>query len=681
MSAGDDATERRYRALQRRINREYKQAQEELTEKLHEFTAKYEKQDQAKRKQLAEGKITEQQYRNWVKGQVFQGKRWQERVDQVARQLTQVDETATAIVNGTRLGVFADNANFQNSEAEKAVGVRFDLYDSATVARLLDEQPNLLPPRKVKRSTDIPWYHKQVANAVTQGILQGESIDKLAKRIGEQTGETSRKAMLRNARTAMTSAQNAGRMEAMHQQHGMGIRVQKKWIAAHDSRTRKAHQQLDGQTVDVDEPFKSILGVILFPGDPAARPENVYNCRCALGYVYPKYQPEIERGTEEEILAEERENREQTQGVVVPEFVPVQGHDISATWHRRADEFGFEIEDAMNAQGFDGLPRVVSPEEFDEFVKQANGGEGFIAQRSYTAPDQETLDAYRKMLYEGKWYVDCSTGGAQYGQGMYCAADYTGELSDGITEEMQHYTKLGQSRLRGEAREIARKKVWQEALSDADSDLERAFVKDLLNEASAEERRMLRHTTDEQDDYLSNKFNKWFIKANKAQDIEAVSYIETLTLDRSTKIIEYGELVEKRIKFHDDFVAKDTDKVIADQLSLAGLQDNKDAVTFMRFQLGYGDVDWDTASAARAKLTKEQIFDISALQPQTHDAVSKSRADLETEYSKKYQSLDIGALATLWGYDAINSGGHGRSGSYTVVLNRTKLIIRRPDND
>ena len=224
-----------------------------------------------------------------------EGKRWQERMDQVARQLTQVDETATAIVNGTRLGVFADNANFQNSEAEKALGVRFDLYDSASVARLLDEQPNLLPPRKVKRSTDIPWYHKQVANAVTQGILQGESIDKIAKRIGEQTGETSRKAMLRNARTAMTSAQNAGRMEAMHQQQDMGIRVQKKWIAAHDSRTRKAHRDpaLAEQVIDIDQPFKTKLGEILFPGDPAAHPANVYNCRCALGYVYPEYQPGI----------------------------------------------------------------------------------------------------------------------------------------------------------------------------------------------------------------------------------------------------------------------------------------------------------------------------------------------------------------------------------------------------
>jgi len=36
---------------------------------------------------------------------------------------------------------------------------------------------------------------------------------------------------------------------------------------------------------------------------------------------------------------------------------------------------------------------------------------------------------------------------------------------------------------------------------------------------------------------------------------------------------------------------------------------------------------------------------------------------------------DIGAYMTALGYDAINAKGHGRTGSYTVVLNRTKLII------
>ena len=70
----------------------------------------------------------------------------------------------------------------------------------------------------------------------------------------------------------------------------MGIEVKKKWLATLDNRTRDAHAYLDGEEAEVDEPFHSILGNIMYPGDPNADPANVYNCRCTLIYVYPKYQ-------------------------------------------------------------------------------------------------------------------------------------------------------------------------------------------------------------------------------------------------------------------------------------------------------------------------------------------------------------------------------------------------------
>ena len=66
-----------------------------------------------------------------------------------------------------------------------------------------------------------------------------------------------------------------------------GIYVKKVWLAVGDERTREAHEELDGQEQEVDKPFDSILGDIMFPGDPNASDENVWNCRCALGYDYP----------------------------------------------------------------------------------------------------------------------------------------------------------------------------------------------------------------------------------------------------------------------------------------------------------------------------------------------------------------------------------------------------------
>ena len=42
-----------------------------------------------------------------------------------------------------------------------------------------------------------------------------------------------------------------------------------------------------------------------------------------------------------------------------------------------------------------------------------------------------------------------------------------------------------------------------------------------------------------------------------------------------------------------------------------------------------------------------------------------------------YAGLNDGELAALLGYDAINAEGHGQSGSYTVILNRTKTIFKK----
>ena len=101
----------------------------------------------------------------------------------------------------------------------------------------------------------------------------------------------SRKSALRTARTAITSAQNGGRMDSYKAASDMGIKVRKRWVATKDSRTRDAHQKLDGKTVDWDEPFISELGEIRYPGDPRAKPANSYNCRCALRTVE---KPDIE---------------------------------------------------------------------------------------------------------------------------------------------------------------------------------------------------------------------------------------------------------------------------------------------------------------------------------------------------------------------------------------------------
>ena len=87
---------------------------------------------------------------------------------------------------------------------------------------------------------------------------------------------------VRAARTAMTGAQNAGRMDSYAAAQRMGIKLQKRWLATLDNRTRHEHRKLDGQVRDNEKPFEVDGEEIRFPGDPEAAGYLVYNCRCTL---------------------------------------------------------------------------------------------------------------------------------------------------------------------------------------------------------------------------------------------------------------------------------------------------------------------------------------------------------------------------------------------------------------
>ena len=276
------------------IKTTYRQASSEVKKKMDSFWAAHKVKAEQKKKDLDAGKITEKQYRDWLQGQVFTGKRWQEKLDDITQTYVGADEKARQIIGGTTKNVFVNFANSTARDIEKKVGggVSFDLYDKHTVERLLQENPKLLPEWKINKPKDYRWNHERVQNSVMQGIIQGESIPDIAKRLTGELSASNARHMVLFARTAITGAQNAGRMDMLHQAQDMGIVVKKKWLAAHDDRVRDAHAELDGQVVDVDEPFHSELGDIMYPGDPNADPANVYNCRCTLVYVYEKRQEE-----------------------------------------------------------------------------------------------------------------------------------------------------------------------------------------------------------------------------------------------------------------------------------------------------------------------------------------------------------------------------------------------------
>ena len=88
-----------------------------------------------------------------------------------------------------------------------------------------------------------------------------------------------RAAAVRNARTAMTSAQNAGRLASYRDARKLGVNVMAEWLATHDNRTRHSHLEVSGERVEEGQRFSNDCE---YPGDPSGPPGEVYNCRCTL---------------------------------------------------------------------------------------------------------------------------------------------------------------------------------------------------------------------------------------------------------------------------------------------------------------------------------------------------------------------------------------------------------------
>lgn len=604
MSLSNKFGDARMKRLGTRLRKIYAQASEELTDKVNSFFADFEKLDKKKLALVKAGKLSEEEYKKWRKNKVLMSEKYMDLRDTMAKRMTEANTLASQYINGELPAIYAHNFNSVVGDVTSQVkGFSFDLVDEYTVRKLSTSDKTLLPYKFVDGHKDVRWNTKRVNSQILQGLLQGESADQMAFRLTNVT-KMNEMSALRNARTAVTSAQNKGRVDAMEDLQEAGVILEKEWIATKDERTRDAHAELDRVSVPVDEPFVNEIGEIMYPGDPDADPANTYNCRCTIAEVVKGFKPKEEKTIESE--AEKFVEPEEPHTIA-------EGQDITDTWERRPDAFDFEIDDVINAQGFDGLPRVVSQEEFDKAVEESS----FVAQRTYSAPDKETLDQYRDSLYNGDWYVDCSSGKSLFGQGMYCSADYDGVLSDGIKADMDAYRAVGERK--------------------------------------------------------GNNF----------------SYTETITLTPDAKIIDYDELERMKSGI---VTQEEMNMAKEDVFKNIVSEQNDDMKLYIRDYIGLPMTDeqrklFDTIEDNVLDLPKEERQKINETAREAQktymyrypDAVRTLENARAVEAEKIRGFDDIGSAAVALGYDAISANGNGRSGNYTVILNRTKCIFLGDD--
>ena len=274
-------TDEKLEEMEKRLSAIYSRADKEITKKYNDLLQKIAIEDRKKRELVKVGKLSEDEYKKWRKKKLLFEKQAKERANEIAAELSRVNEMAMAYVNGELPEIYGLNYNAIEKTIEEIGGYSFTLVDADTVRNLALSDETLLPYKYIDGNKDIRWNTKKVNAEILQGILQGESIPDIAKRLSNVT-EMNKTAAIRNARTSVTSAECKGRQDSYIRATNDGIILKREWIATNDGRTRHSHRLLDGQIAEVDKPFKSELGDIMYPGDPEADPSNVYNCRCTI---------------------------------------------------------------------------------------------------------------------------------------------------------------------------------------------------------------------------------------------------------------------------------------------------------------------------------------------------------------------------------------------------------------
>lgn len=276
-------TDKRLIQMEKHLTQIFRQSKNELTEKwnaymqrgqdrLADLYADYvsapadKKADALKRYQDAAQNFT------------LRNKWYSDMVDQTTYRLANVNQIAVSYINDELPAIYVENFNYIDPDA-LLIKQNWTIRNEQMVRNLIRDT---LPEKEVNFAKDMAWNKRQINSSILQGILQGESIPKISKRLLPIV-DNNKKAAIRTARTMVTGAENRGRLDRYQEYVDDGVIMTKVWIATPDHRVRDWHLSMDGQEVYVDEPFIDGHGEELdYPGDPSGSPQTVYNCRCSM---------------------------------------------------------------------------------------------------------------------------------------------------------------------------------------------------------------------------------------------------------------------------------------------------------------------------------------------------------------------------------------------------------------
>jgi SPP1 gp7 family putative phage head morphogenesis protein len=174
--------------------------------------------------------------------------------------------------------------------AEVSLGFAL-LKPEAVEAAILNPLDRITWPERVKDNAHI--LNRQIREEITRGVIQGYSYDKTARAVKDRLDIGASKA-IRIVQTETHRAQSQGTQAAFEKAAAKGLVFKRVWVATLDGRTRDRHRALDGQKVDVDQPFEYSGMEAMYPGGFGI-PSMDINCRCSVRAEIEGMEPQLRR--------------------------------------------------------------------------------------------------------------------------------------------------------------------------------------------------------------------------------------------------------------------------------------------------------------------------------------------------------------------------------------------------
>jgi len=186
---------------------------------------------------------------------------------------------------------------FSDSAVRAAVGIGGDAgeLEGLLSEREINRHKRILDDAFANYSKDTrKWISRDIRN----GVIKGESIQKISKRLNDSALMHSKNSADAIARTETLRATGIGNQIGYDQAREKGVNIREVWDATLDNRTRPDHAAADGTVKDNESGLFSVpWGDVPGPRRSGIPGQDI-NCRCESVSEVEGYSPDVRRQRE-----------------------------------------------------------------------------------------------------------------------------------------------------------------------------------------------------------------------------------------------------------------------------------------------------------------------------------------------------------------------------------------------